>query len=162
MNIDSIDAKIDSISANVFNELGPGFHESIYQNAMEVELRLSGTPYEAHPHLPILYKSYQVGFHIPDIVVDNCVVELKVQPSSIPNAFEQLKRYVDNSQNKYTRGKLVYFGKKLQIFNYTSGQQHVQKNKQEKNEKNEQDITVEQDTIVEQENEEVLFVPLDC
>ena len=55
---------------DVFNELGSGHAEAVYQKAMEVGLRLEKIPYENQRIVPIFYKKYNVGQGIPDIIIN--------------------------------------------------------------------------------------------
>ena len=62
----------------VHRELGPGFLESIYEEAMAVELRHVGLAFERQKPVPIFYRGHPVGEHRVDLLVENCVVaELK-------------------------------------------------------------------------------------
>lgn len=63
----------------VLNEIGHGFHEKPYENAMVVELRLRGIPSDQQKQFDILYKQEKVGEYIPDLLVFNkIVVDTKV------------------------------------------------------------------------------------
>jgi GxxExxY protein len=62
----------------VHSELGPGFLESIYEEALCVELNLLGIFYERQKPIEILYRNKKIGEHRLDLFVDNSVVvELK-------------------------------------------------------------------------------------
>ena len=58
----------------VLNELGHGFHEKPYENALIVEFRLKGIPFNQQPSYEILYKGHNVGLFIPDLIVFGTVV----------------------------------------------------------------------------------------
>ena len=58
----------------VLNELGHGFHEKPYENALIVEFRLTGIPFNQQPSYEILYKGNSVGLFIPDLIVFGTVV----------------------------------------------------------------------------------------
>lgn len=65
---------LDSAKA-VFQDLGEGWPEAVYQKAMEVELRERGIKYEEQRVLPIYYKGkYVVGEGKPDLII---LVELE-------------------------------------------------------------------------------------
>ena len=51
----------------VLNELGHGFHEKPYENALVVEFRLRGIPYEQQRPYDILYKQEKVGGGYPGL-----------------------------------------------------------------------------------------------
>jgi GxxExxY protein len=63
----------------VYREKGCGFLESVYQECMEIELRLKGVPYVAKKPLPLEYKSCPLrSVYEPDFVCfERIVLELK-------------------------------------------------------------------------------------
>ena len=63
----------------VYNELGPGFLEAVYHEAMEIELRQRGIPFHTHVPLPICYKGVPLRrvYEADLIVFDRVIVELK-------------------------------------------------------------------------------------
>jgi GxxExxY protein len=63
----------------VYNELGPGFLESVYQEAFEIELAERGIPFTSQCELPVYYKGHLLKkFFIADVLIyDKIVVELK-------------------------------------------------------------------------------------
>lgn len=85
----------------VFARLGPGWTESVYHCAMEVELRLSGVLFSTEMTIPVQYKNHGVGAVRADLVLLNpgtqepmCVIELKAT-NHPPNDAEmnQARRY---------------------------------------------------------------------
>ena len=63
----------------VHNVLGPGFLESIYANALTIELRLRGVPVERNVPFEVMYRGVSVGRYVADLVVDQkVIVETKV------------------------------------------------------------------------------------
>jgi GxxExxY protein len=101
--------KIRSAVFNVYNELGFGHKESLYQNALENEFSLQKIPYEQQVQLKVKYKGNYVGDYRPDFVVDRkVVVEIKAL-EFMPNMFEtQLIHYLKTTG--YNLGLLVNFG----------------------------------------------------
>ncbi|MDF2626989.1 MAG: hypothetical protein K0R39_820 [Symbiobacteriaceae bacterium] len=62
----------------VHSTLGPGFLESIYEEALCHELQLRGMGYERQVTVPITYKGAKVGIHVLDLIVNGkVVIELK-------------------------------------------------------------------------------------
>lgn len=62
----------------VHRQLGPGFLEAVYEDAMAHELTLRHIPCETQVPLPIIYKGVELGVYYPDIIVDKIViVEIK-------------------------------------------------------------------------------------
>ena len=59
-------------------ELGPGFLESIYEQALAVEFAIRGIAFVRQKPIPLFYRDYQIGEHRIDFLVeDKIVVELK-------------------------------------------------------------------------------------
>ena len=70
--------RIIAAAIAVHRELGPGYLESIYENALCVELDYQGIPYEKQKIVDIFYRDKPVGEHRLDLlVVGTVVVELK-------------------------------------------------------------------------------------
>ena len=62
----------------VHTELGPGFLESVYEEALALEFTGRGVPFERQKVVPILYGEHHVGEHRLDFIVSrSIVVELK-------------------------------------------------------------------------------------
>ena len=88
---------IQTIAQGIYNELGSGFDECIYQKAIEVELRLAGIPYENQRIIPIFYKNHNIGESKADLIIDNSiVVEIKAISTSLSDKEEsQLRKYME-------------------------------------------------------------------
>ena len=72
--------KIIAAALEVHRELGPGYLERIYENALMCELATSGISARQQVSYPVVYKGKAVGTHVLDMVVENKVyVELKCQ-----------------------------------------------------------------------------------
>ena len=66
----------------VANELGAGFLEKVYENALALELRRSDHEVEQQKQVEVWYKGEMVGLYLADLVVDRAViVELKAVTS---------------------------------------------------------------------------------
>jgi GxxExxY protein len=64
---------------DVLNEIGHGFHEKVYENALVVEFKLRGIPYEQQKRFPIIYKGVLVAEFVPDLIVfGSVIVDTKV------------------------------------------------------------------------------------
>lgn len=62
----------------VYNELGYGFLEKIYQNAIWLELKSKGYKVEAQKQIKVYYKGQLVGTYFADILIDDkIIIELK-------------------------------------------------------------------------------------
>jgi len=92
---------IKQCAVEVFEHLGALHSECTYQNAMEIELQLRGVGFSRQPLLPIFYKHHSVGFHQPDLMIQNVIVELKTDKRESKKGVSdlwicQLQRYLDN------------------------------------------------------------------
>ena len=80
---------------NVYNELGFGFLEKVYENAMLIELYKLGLHCSRQHPTPVFYQSTTVGSYFVDILVENSVVvELKAAESMIAEHELQLINYL--------------------------------------------------------------------
>ena len=60
---------------DVLNEIGHGFHEKVYENALVVEFKLRRIPYEQQKRFPIIYKGVLVAEFVPDLIPFGSVIE---------------------------------------------------------------------------------------
>lgn len=75
---EELTGRIIGAAIAVHKELGPGFVEGIYEEAICVELEESGIVFERQKSVPIFYRGRKVGEHRLDLLVDQTVVlELK-------------------------------------------------------------------------------------
>ena len=78
MELENLTQKIIGCAMTVHQALGPGFLESVYQNALLIELRHAGLQCEANSRIPVHYREENVGDFIADILVEHLVIlELK-------------------------------------------------------------------------------------
>ena len=62
----------------VHRELGPGFLETVYEQALAVEFAIRGIGFVRQKPIPLFYRDHQIGEHRLDFLVENkIVVELK-------------------------------------------------------------------------------------
>ena len=70
--------RIIGAAIRVHKELGPGFLESIYEEALAVELRLQRLQFERQKPVPLFYRGQAIGEHRLDLLIENAfIVELK-------------------------------------------------------------------------------------
>lgn len=106
--------KIIAAAFKVHNELGHGFLEKVYQNALAVELEENGINYELEKPLIVKYHDQQVGEYFADMVVDNkIVVEVKAVVSLSSSHEVQLVNYLKATGSQV--GLLLNFGKSVEI-----------------------------------------------
>jgi len=95
----------------VYNELGYGFLEKVYQNAMFHELKSNGYEVEAQKRISVYYKELIVGEYFADIIVNNSVIlELKATEILAKEHHFQLINYLKGTDCEV--GLLLNFGKK--------------------------------------------------
>lgn len=76
--LEQLTGSIITAAVQVHKELGPGFLESVYENAMILELQARGHKVERQVELNVNYRGQLVGQHRLDLLVDDAVVlELK-------------------------------------------------------------------------------------
>ena len=93
----------------VHRQLGPGFLESIYKNALLHELSIQGLTVSSELIVPISYKEKVVGKHRIDVLVENqVVVELKAASVIIPIHAAQIISYL--KATSIPVGLLINFG----------------------------------------------------
>ena len=87
---------VPSLAKRIYAALGPGYSERVYHNAMEVELRKSGVPYETERHVPIKYEGHVIGTLRSDIIIDRRVVlEFKAVAKINDAAITQARIYLE-------------------------------------------------------------------
>ena len=79
----------------VMNVLGHGFLEKVYENALCVEMRLRGIPFQQQPRYEVMFKSEPVGEYVPDLVVaDAVVVDAKTIDAITDHEIGQVLNYL--------------------------------------------------------------------
>jgi GxxExxY protein len=106
------DTAVREIALDVYQTLGSGHSESVYDNAMQVGLRVKGLKYESQKVLELTYREHYVGYSCPDLVVgsgdDTIVVELKAVAGKLgPSEKQQVRNYMKLLNVK--RGLLINF-----------------------------------------------------
>jgi GxxExxY protein len=72
--------QIVGLAMDVHNELGYGFLEKVYENALMVLLRKAGIRAQQQCPVSVCFQGEEIGHYVADIVVDNCIIlELKLQ-----------------------------------------------------------------------------------
>ena len=67
-DLDGLTERIIGAAIRVHTELGPGFLESLYEEALSVELRLLGIGFERQKPVPIFYRGQPIGEHRVDLL----------------------------------------------------------------------------------------------
>jgi GxxExxY protein len=118
--------KIIRACIEVHKELGPGFLENIYQNALKIELEKRQLAIESEREVKVRYCGIDVGIHKVDIFVeDEIVVELKAVEDLNKKYYAQVRSYL-KALNKEV-GLLVNFAaftldvRRVELVRKTSG-----------------------------------------
>lgn len=102
--------KIIGAAIEVHRTLGPGFLESIYEEALKIELSKLKFYYDNQKEINIKHHGIDIGQHCLDIVVENVIiVELKAVKEFADIHFAQLRSYLKATGLKV--GLLLNFGK---------------------------------------------------
>ena len=98
----------------VYNQLGYGFLERVYENALALELQKLGLQVACQFPIQVYYDGQVVGEFFADVVVnDLVVVEIKAARTFVPEHEAQLLNYLNATD--YEVGLLLNFGPKPEI-----------------------------------------------
>jgi GxxExxY protein len=110
----TLTAAIISIFYKVYNTLGYGFLEKVYENAMMYEFKKAGIPAVSQAPIAVMYEDEIMGEYSADILVDDkVIVELKAAKSLAPDHKAQLLNYLKATDKEV--GLLLNFGPKPEI-----------------------------------------------
>ncbi|MBN2009318.1 GxxExxY protein [candidate division KSB1 bacterium] len=95
MEFEEITEKIIGLAYKVYNTLGFGFVESVYENALSIELRRAGFIIQKQPAINVYYEGELVGKFKADIIVNEVVIlELKSVQTIVREFEVQLVNYL--------------------------------------------------------------------
>jgi len=111
-NRDPLTERIIACAYKVHSELGPGFNEGIYHNALKIALEDQRLKYQTEKNFNVLFRGQDIGRLRLDLIIeDKVIVEIKALTGSIPIVFElQVLSYLKASG--YKIGLLINFGNK--------------------------------------------------
>lgn len=96
---------------DVYNELGYGFLEKVYQNSLYIELKSKGLKVEAQRQVKVNFKGFEVGEYYPDLIIeDKIILELKAAECIVEEHENQLINYLRATNIEV--GLLLNFGRK--------------------------------------------------
>lgn len=99
---------------DVYNELGYGFLEKVYQNSLYLELKARGYKVEAQKQIKVYFKGIEVGEYYPDLIVNDLVIlELKAAEYIVEEFENQIINYLRATEIEV--GLLLNFGKKPEV-----------------------------------------------
>jgi len=102
------------LNYKVYNSLGYGFLEKVYENALKIELISMDLKVEQQKNIKIFYEKFEVGDYFADIIVNDLViVELKAAESLCEEHEAQLINYLKATNLEV--GLLLNFGKKAEF-----------------------------------------------
>ncbi len=104
-----VTGRILEAAFEVINELGAGFLESVYENAMILALRAKGLRVESQAPLAVRFRGELVGQFYADLLIESrVIVELKAVKSLLPEHLAQVVNYL--KATKMEVGLLLNFG----------------------------------------------------
>jgi GxxExxY protein len=102
--------KIIEAYYKVYNTLGYGFLEKVYENALVIELKRVGFNVAQQQNIMVYYEGHEIGAYFADIIVDNLIVlELKAADKLCEEHKTQLYHYLKATRIEV--GLLLNFGK---------------------------------------------------
>jgi len=114
MDVDYLTRKVIGFSFKIHKTLGFGFLESVYENALKIELGQIGITALQQEELDVYYENHRVGHFIPDLWIrDMLIIEVK-SVQTLSKAHEvQLVNYL--TATKIDNGLLINFGPSVEI-----------------------------------------------
>jgi GxxExxY protein len=109
--LDAVANKVIGAALEVHKHLGPGFLESIYEEALAAELKLQNIRHEFQRPVRLFYKDHPIGEHRVDLLVEGMlVVELKAIEKFLPIHKAQLISYL--KATSLSLGLLINFNER--------------------------------------------------
>ena len=106
---DPVTYKVIGAAMKVHRNLGPGFLEAVYQEALEIEFQKQETLYEREVKLSIFYEGQELKtFYQADFICENVIVELKALSQLSGTEESQVLNYLKATGLK--KGLLINFG----------------------------------------------------
>lgn len=110
LEYEDLTRKIIASAIEVQKQLGPGFLESIYENAMLLQLRKAGFTVDHQLDPPVYFDGVEVGRHRLDLLVENTiVVELKAIKNVEDIHLAVVRSYLKAARKQH--GLLINFAK---------------------------------------------------
>lgn len=112
LEYEQLTERIIGCAIEVHKKLGPGFLESIYENAFIIELQKQNLQVERQREVVIKYDSVEIGKHRLDLIIDDTiVVELKAVKNVEDVHFAIVKSYLKALGKEH--GLIINFSKKV-------------------------------------------------
>jgi GxxExxY protein len=114
MKHEELSKQIIKIFYQVYNELGYGFLERVYQNALFLALKEEGLEVEPNRKIKVWFRGFEVGDYFADLIVnDTIILELKAAKCLVEENEAQLLNYLRGTEIEV--GLLLNFGKKPEV-----------------------------------------------
>ena len=111
---ENITKKIIEAYYKVYNSLGYGFLEKVYENALKIELKRTNLKVDQQKNVKVFYNEFEVGDYFTDLIVEDLViVELKAAEILCEEHEAQLINYLKATNLEV--GLLLNFGKKAEF-----------------------------------------------
>lgn len=96
----------------VHNNLGPGFLEIVYKEALEYEFKKASIPFQREVKYSVRYKEIELphSFYADFVVFDDIILEIKAVSGIVDEFVAQTINYLKVSNNRL--GLIVNFGEK--------------------------------------------------
>ena len=96
---DSLAREVIGAAIEVHKHLGPGFIESVYEEALAFELTARNVRFERQQNISVVYKGQNIGNSRLDFLIEKqLIVELKAVDSLLPIHHAQVISYLKTSQ----------------------------------------------------------------
>ena len=111
---EELTSKIINCFYTVYNKLGYGFLEKVYENSLKLELEKHGLSVEKQKPIKVYYENKEVGEYFADLIVENkIIIEIKAAESLCKEHELQIINYLKATEIEI--GLLLNFGKKPEI-----------------------------------------------
>jgi GxxExxY protein len=95
MLYEELSGTIIGAAMEVHKMLGPGFLESVYGHALELELTERQIPFKRKEPVPVIYKRTQIGEYEADLLVDRKIIlEIKAVSTIVSAHYSQVLHYL--------------------------------------------------------------------
>ena len=114
MEINALTERVIGCAYKVHNELGPGFLEKVYENALRIELVEAGLAAAQQHPVPVRYRGQLVGDFYADLIVESrVIIELKAVQNLAKEHEVQLVNYL--AATGINDGLLINFGASVEV-----------------------------------------------
>jgi len=96
MELNDLTYKIRGVIFEVYNHLGPGLLESVYEAALLCELEMQGLQAKSQVALPVIYKGIdlELGYRADILIENKVIIEVKSIETLLPIHKKQLLNYL--------------------------------------------------------------------